>query len=129
MSLPHYKMTMLALTIGIASAMVGCSSNPKKEVVDTGPQSSEQVYIQKAEKALQSGQYTDAAKHLEALDTYYPTGEYAQQAQLELLYVKFQQKDYEGAIALADRFIRLNPQHPNVDYAYYVRGVANMEQN
>ena len=50
MSLPHYKMTMLALTIGIASAMVGCSSNPKKEVVDTGPQSSEQVYIQKAEK-------------------------------------------------------------------------------
>ena len=129
MSLPHYKMTMLALTIGIASAMVGCSSNPKKEVVDTGPQSSEQVYIQKAEKALQSGQYTDAAKHLEALDTYYPTGEYAQQAQLELLYEKFQQKDYEGAIALADRFIRLNPQHPNVDYAYYVRGVANMEQN
>ena len=52
MSLPHYKMTMLALTIGIASAMVGCSSNPKKEVVDTGPQSSEQVYIQKAEKAF-----------------------------------------------------------------------------
>ncbi|CAB1210395.1 outer membrane protein assembly factor BamD [Acinetobacter bouvetii] len=129
MSLPRYKMTMLALSLGVASAIVGCSSNPKKEVVDTGPQSSEQVYIQKAEKALERGQYTDAAKHLEAIDTYYPTGEYAQQAQLELLYVKFQQKDYEGAIALAERFIRLNPQHPNVDYAYYVRGVANMEQN
>ncbi|MGQ0515304.1 tetratricopeptide repeat protein [Bacillus sp. D-CC] len=39
------------------------------------------------------------------------------QAQLELLYSKFKQKDYEGAIALAERFIRLNPQHPNVDYA------------
>lgn len=129
MSLPRYKMTMLALSLGVASAIVGCSSNPKKEVVDTGPQSSEQVYIQKAEKALERGQYTDAAKHLEAIDTYYPTGDYAQQAQLELLYVKFQQKDYEGAVALAERFIRLNPQHPNVDYAYYVRGVANMEQN
>ena len=46
MSLPHYKMTMLAVTLGIASAMVGCSSNPKK-VVDKGPESSEQVYIQK----------------------------------------------------------------------------------
>ena len=45
------------------------------------------------------------------------------------MYVKFQQKDYEGAIALADRFIRMNPQHPQVDYAYYVRGVSNMEQN
>ncbi len=129
MSLPHYKITMLALTIGITTSIVGCSSNPKKEVVDTGPQSSEQVYIQKAEKALERGQYTDASKHLEAIETYYPTGEYAQQAQLELLYAKFQQKDYEGALALADRFIRMNPQHPNVDYAYYVRGVANMEQN
>jgi len=120
---------MLALSLGIASALVGCSSNPKKEVVDTGPQSSEQVYFNKAERALERGQYSDAAKQLEALDTYFPTGQYAQQAQLELLYVKFQQKDYEGAIALAERFIRLNPQHPNVDYAYYVRGVANMEQN
>ena len=109
MSLPRYKMTMLALSLGVATAIVGCSSNPKKEIVDTGPQSSEQVYIQKAEKALERGQYTDAATHLEALDTYYPTGDYAQQAQLELLYVKFQQKDYEGAIALAERFIRLNP--------------------
>ncbi len=129
MSLPRYKVTMLALSLGIASALVGCSSNPKKEVVDTGPQSSEQVYFNKAERALERGQYSDATKQLEALDTYFPTGQYAQQAQLELLYVKFQQKDYEGAIALAERFIRLNPQHPNVDYAYYVRGVANMEQN
>lgn len=129
MSLPHYKMTMLAVTLGIASAMVGCSSNPKKEVVDKGPESSEQVYIQKAQNALDRKQYTDAAKQLEALETYYPTSQYAPQAQLELLYVKFQQKDYEGAVALAERFIRLNPQHPNVNYAYYVRGVANMEQN
>ncbi len=129
MSLPRYKTTMLALSLGVASAMVGCSSNPKKEVVDTGPQSSEQVYIQSAEKALERGQYVEATKHLEALDTYYPTGDYAQQAQLELMYVKFQQKDYENAIAMAERFIKLNPQHPNADYAYYVRGVANMEQN
>ena len=130
MSLPRYKITMLALSLGVASAFVGCSSNPsKKEVVDKGPQSSEQVYFEKAQKSLDRNQYTDAVKSLEALDTYYPTGRYTQQAQLELLYAKFKQKDYEGTIALAERFIRLNPQHPNVDYAYYVRGVANMEMN
>jgi len=129
MSLPRYKVTMLALTVGLATAFVGCSSNPKKDVVDTGPQSSEQIYFNKAMKSLDNGQYGDAAKSLEAIDTYYPTGQYAQQAQLELIYTKFKQKDYEGTIALADRFIRLNPQHPNLDYAYYVRGVANMEQN
>jgi outer membrane protein assembly factor BamD len=130
MSLPRYKITVLALSLGVASAFVGCSSNPsKKEVVDKGPQSSEQVYFEKAQKSLERNQYTDAVKSLEALDTYYPTGQYTQQAQLELLYAKFKQKDYEGTIALAERFIRLNPQHPNVDYAYYVRGVANMEMN
>lgn len=129
MSLPHYKVTMLALSLGLATALVGCSSNPKKEVIDTGPKSSEQIYFDKAQKALDRGQYGDAAKSLEAIDTYYPTGNYAQQAQLELLYAKFKQKDYEGTIALADRFIRLNPQHPNADYAYYIRGVANMELN
>ncbi|WP_445116319.1 outer membrane protein assembly factor BamD [Acinetobacter sp. WZC-1] len=129
MSLPRYKVTMLAVSLSLATALVACSSNPKKEVVDTGPQSSEQIYFDKAQKALNRGQYSDAAKSLEALDTYYPTGQYAQQAQLELLYTKFRQKDYEGVIALADRFIRMNPQHPNTDYAYYIRGVANMEQN
>lgn len=93
MSLPRYKITMLALSLGVASAFVGCSSNPsKKEVVDTGPQSSEQAYFEKAQKSLDRGQYLDATKSLEAIDTYYPTGQYAQQAQLELLYSKFKQK-------------------------------------
>lgn len=130
MSLPRYKITMLAVTLGLATTLVGCSSNPKKkEVVDTGPKSSEQVYFDKAQKALERNQYSEAAKSLEAIDTYFPTGQYAQQAQLELIYSKFKQKDYEGTIALAERFIRMNPQHPNADYAYYVRGVSNMELN
>ena len=129
MSLPRYKITMLALSLSVATAMVGCSSNPKKSVVDKGPQASEQVYIQKAERALAKNQYDEASKNLKALDTYYPTSPYAAQAQLELLFVEFKQKDYEAVVASADRFIRMNPQHPQVDYAYYVRGVANMEQN
>lgn len=129
MSLPRYKVTILALSLGLVATFVGCSSNPKKDVVDTGPQSTEQIYYDKAQKALDRRQYSEAAKSLEAIDTYFPTGQYSQQAQLELLYTKFKQNDYEAAIAMAERFIRLNPQHENVDYAYYVRGVANMELN
>ena len=41
MSLPRYKVTMLALSLGLAATFVGCSSNPKKDVVDPDPQSSE----------------------------------------------------------------------------------------
>ena len=58
MSLPRYKITMLALSLGVASAFVGCSSNPsKKEVVDKGPQSSEQVYFEKAQKSAIEKEY------------------------------------------------------------------------
>lgn len=128
MSLPRFNVLVLSLSIGIASVMVGCSSNPKK-VTDAGPQSSEQIYYEKAIQALDKGQYTEASKQLEALDTYFPTGQYTQQAQLDLMYTRFKQADYAGAIALADRFIRLNPQHSQVDYAYYLRGVSNMELN
>ncbi len=129
MSQPRFNVTILAIVLGSATVVAGCSSNPKKNVVDTGPKSSDQIYYQAAEKALNHQQYTEASKALEAIDSYYPTGRYAQQAQLELMYVKFQQKDFESAVAAADRFIRLNPQHPNVDYAYYVKGVSNMELN
>ena len=128
MSLPRFNILMLSLSIGIASVMVGCSSNPKK-VVDTGPKSSEQAYYEKAQRALSKGQYLDAGQELEALDTYYPTGQYTQQAQLDLMYTRFMQKDYPGAIAVAERFIQVYPQHPQLDYVYYVRGVSNMEQN
>ncbi|TXJ09141.1 MAG: outer membrane protein assembly factor BamD [Acinetobacter sp.] len=128
MSLPRLNILVLSLSVGIASVMVGCSSNPKK-VTDTGPKSSEQAYYQKATVALQKGRYDEALKQLEAIDTYFPTGQYTQQAQLDLLYTRFKQSDFAGVVALADRFIRLNPQHPQVEYAYYIRGVANMEQN
>lgn len=130
MSRLYYKMGVLTLAISIAMT-TACSTlkKNKKDVVDLGPQSSEQVYFEKAQKALNKGQYIEAAKALEAINTYYPTGQYAEQAQLELIYTKFQQKDYPRTITLAERFIQLHPQNPHLDYAYYVRGVANMEQN
>lgn len=127
MSLPRFNILVLSLSIGIASVMVGCSSNPKK-IADTGPKSSEQVYYEKAQRALSKGQFLEAGQQLEALDTYYPTGQYIQQAQLDLIYTKFMQKDYPATIALAERFIQVYPQHAQLDYVYYVRGVANMEQ-
>lgn len=131
MSSLQSKLTMIALSISI-TAFAGCSTfgkKDKKEVVDLGPQSTEQVYFDKAQTALQKGQYGEASKSLEAIRNYYPTGQYAEQAELELIYAKFNQKDYPATISLAERFIQSHPQHPRADYAYYVRGVANMEQN
>lgn len=131
MSLPRFSVLMLSLSVAIAGGMAGCSSFPKKknDLKDAGPQRSEQAYYETAQKSLKRGQYTEANKALESLDTYYPTGEYTEQAQLDLLYSRFKQGDYPGVITLADRFIRLYPSNPQLDYAYYIRGVANMEQH
>lgn len=132
MSLPRYKVTMLALSLGIACTFVGCSSNPsKKELADLGPKVSEETYYSAGQTALDKGQYNEAAKNFQAIDTYFPTGARIEQAQLDLIYVKFQQKDYPGVVSASERFIRSNTDAPEADlaYAYYARGVANMEQN
>ena len=62
--------------------------------------------------------------YLEALDSRYPFGDYAEQAQPELVYVYYQVDNWDQTRAAASRFIRLHPDHPQVDYAYYLRGLA-----
>lgn len=84
----------------------------------------EQMYT-KAKKSLDEGGYDEAIKLYESLESHYPYGRYAQQAQLEIAYAYYKQNDADSAISAADRFIKQNPNHPHVDYAYYVKGLAN----
>lgn len=66
-----------------------------------------------------------AIKYFEALEARYPYGRYAQQAQLEVAYAYYKDREPVSAIAAADRFVKLHPNHPNVDYVYYLKGLAN----
>jgi len=100
----------------------GCSSNDElpDDIADTGEQ---QMYEQ-AQHYLRNGNYSDAVKALQLLESRYPFGKYAEQAQLELIYAHYNAYEHEAAVEAADRFIRLHPQNPNVDYAYYMKGLA-----
>lgn len=89
---------------------------------------SEQQLYELAQEALRDENYDRAVRALQTLEARYPFGPYAEQAQLELIYAQLQNYEEEAAIAAADRFIRLHPQHPNVDYAWYIRGLANYMQ-
>ncbi len=82
------------------------------------------MYID-AKKSLDDGGYEEALKQFESLQSHYPYGRYAQQAQLEMAYTYYKQKESESAISAADRFIKQYPNNPHVDYAYYVKGLAN----
>jgi outer membrane protein assembly factor BamD len=75
--------------------------------------------------ALEDKSWEKAAKIYEKLEARYPFGEQATQAQLNVAYAYYKNNEPDSALAAADRFIKLNPTHKNVDYAYYLRGLIN----
>jgi outer membrane protein assembly factor BamD len=90
---------------------------------------SEQALYRSAQGSLRSGNYRDAIQKLQKLEARFPFGRYAEQAQLELIYANYMDYQPEAARSAADRFIRLHPQHPNVDYAYYIKGLAEFNKD
>ena len=110
------KACCLALIVFLIN---GCATTDEQEVLP------ESEYYEQARDAMNSRNFNEAATNLEALETYYPFGRYAEQAQLDLIYARYQSLDLEGARRAADRFLRLNPQSENADYALDVRGVSS----
>jgi outer membrane protein assembly factor BamD len=82
-----------------------------------------------AKDAMSARTWDKAIKYLEKLEARYPYGRYAQQAQLDIAYAYWKQGERASAIAAADRFIKLYPNHANVDYAYYLKGLVNFNEN
>ncbi|MBD3897931.1 outer membrane protein assembly factor BamD [Halomonas sp. ML-15] len=112
----------LAVTLLSGCALFGGGSDDDSD--DDLPQVSEQELYQQARSSLEAGRYSTAVEELEAVDTRFPFGDYAEQAQLELIYAYYETNNWEAARAAAGRFIRLQPDHPQVDYAYYMRGLS-----
>jgi outer membrane protein assembly factor BamD len=86
----------------------------------------EQLY-HTAHNNLRSGNYANAIQRYEALEARYPFSDQAKQGQLDLLYAYYKNHATESAVDQADQFIRENPTHPRVDYAYYIRGLGYFE--
>jgi outer membrane protein assembly factor BamD len=114
---------LLAATL----ALGGCGILP--EVKDeTSGWSAQKLYAE-AKDNLNDGNYERAVKLFETLESRYPFGRYAQQAQLDVAYAYYKDNEPISAVAACDRFIKLHPNHPNVDYAYYLKGLANFNDD
>jgi outer membrane protein assembly factor BamD len=98
------------------------------EVDETRGWSASRLYSE-ARQALDGRDYERAVKLYEKLEARYPYGRYAQQAQIEIAYAYYKDEEVQSAIAAADRFIKLHPNHPNVDYMYYLKGLANFNDD
>ncbi len=113
------KYLVAAATLSLV--LTGCSSNN-----EVSPDSTPAEMYSIGQQKLQDGNYKAAIKQLEALDNRYPFGPYAQQVQLDLIYAYYKSAELPMAIAAIDRFMRLNPTHPNIDYVLYMRGLTAM---
>ena len=85
----------------------------------------EKIYYDQAQRRMNSNNYFGAIESLEAIESRYPFGKYAEQAQVELIYANFMNSDNDAAHAAAEKFIRLHPRHPNIDYAYFMKGLSS----
>ena len=90
--------------------------------------SASQLYGE-AKAALDAGNYEQAVEYYELLEARFPFGRFAQQAQIEIPYAYYRAGEPEAALAAVDRFVQLNPRHPNLDYAYYLRGLINFNRD
>jgi len=116
-------------SVAFAAALLlgGCGLLPEAQD-ETANWSAQKLYTE-AKEAMAEGAYEKAIKHFESLEARYPYGRYAQQAQLEVAYAYYRSQEPAMAIAAADRFIKLHPNHPNVDYAYYLKGLVNFNED
>ncbi|OOR89726.1 outer membrane protein assembly factor BamD [Moraxella bovis] len=126
------KTAKLTLTAIMTSAVLlsGCSTlkgigKKDSEVVQSAEQS-ELGYYKTAQAALEKNRYNEAMSALNSLRTFYPTGQYAEQALLDLIYAQYRANDFELVTKSTAEFIRSYPTGRHVDYALYVQGVTNM---
>jgi len=120
-------MRSLAALLALLVLLSGCGLLPA-EKDETAGWSANRLYAE-AKEAMGEGAYDKAVKLFEKLEARYPYGRFAQQAQIETAYAYHKQGEKALAIAACDRFIRLHPNHPHVDYVYYLKGLVHFGED
>lgn len=124
---PFPALVRVLMALIAAVALAGCGLLPE-QVDETTGWSASKLYAE-AKDLQNDGNWDKAAKYLEKLEARFPYGRYAQQAQLELGYVYWKGNEPGSALAACDRFIKLHPSHPAVDYVYYLKGLINFNED
>jgi outer membrane protein assembly factor BamD len=120
------KLSVVAATVVLFS-LSACGLLPERADETRGWSATKLYSEAKDEQA--SGNYERAVQLFERLESSYPFGTYAQQAQMEIAYSHYKAQDQAQALAAVERFIKLHPNHPNVDYMYYLRGLVNFNDS
>src|SRR4051812_15810265 len=119
------RMRILVLTtVAILLGLSGCGGSRTR-----APVGDAQKLYEMAKRACDNGNYKDGIAYYENLEARFPFSNEARQGQLDLLWAYYKNREPESAIDQADQFIRENPAHPRIDYAYYIKGLVQFERN
>ena len=121
------KITLRSLAVIGALLLAGCGGAPT-ERDETAGWNAQRIYTE-AKASMDEGGYERAIRLFETLEARFPYGRFAQQAQLETAYANYLSGEPAAALAACDRFIKLHPNHPNVDYAYYLKGLVYFNED
>ncbi len=122
-----FRPALVALVLLVTGAgLTGCGRWWGKGDDEGARLAPDQVYDEAAQ-SLRSGNYKGAIEKLELLESRFPFSNAAKQGQLDLMYAYYKNYELESAVDQCDQFIRENPSHPRVDYAYYLRGLVYFE--
>ncbi|STZ76555.1 outer membrane protein assembly factor BamD [Bergeriella denitrificans] len=118
-------MKKILLVVSLSLALGACANTGTidKDAQITQDWSVQQLYAE-AQDELNSNNYTRAIKLYELLESRFPYGRYAQQSQLDTAYAYYKDDEPAKALAAIERFQRHHPQHPNMDYALYLKGLV-----
>jgi outer membrane protein assembly factor BamD len=111
----------------LATLLGGCGLLPEVKDETVG-WSANKLYAE-AKDSMNEGGYEKAIKYFEKLESRYPYGRFAQQAQIDIAYAYWKSNEIPSSLAACDRFIKLHPNHPNVDYVYYLKGLVNFNED
>jgi outer membrane protein assembly factor BamD len=119
----HRTRTLAVVLITLGATLAGCGGDDNI-VQDEGPE----ALYERGLDSMGSGNFPTALAYFQALEARYPFSNVTRQAQLDIIYAYYRNREPESAIDAADEFERENPTHPRVDYCIYMKGLAYFDQ-
>ena len=118
------RASTLILAATAAAFAAGCS---QVELDPTEGWDADRLYSE-ARAAAEDSDWTRAQDYYTKLESRYPFGRYAQQAQIESAYAYWRDGEAEQCVQACDRFLRQYPNHANSDYVLYLKALATLNQ-
>ena len=115
------------MLVWVSALLTACGTSASK-YDETAGWSAQKIYAE-AREEMRAASWEKAIKLLETLEAKYPFGRYAQQAQIDIAYSYWKSNDLASALAACDRFAKLYPNHSNIDYVLYLKGLINFNED